>query len=315
MIFHNSQKKNFTSLSNEMLRNKSISLKAKGLLAQLLSHTESWKVTIKSLCAYNKEGREAIENAIKELMAEGYMIQNKFRDDLGKFDVEYFVSDNKSDLTDAGFPQRIIRSGLSAADNPLRSIHYNKNINQEYQIRIQSSLEKYYFELQDVGLKLSYIEALFTMIDDDDYEFVFERLDEILEKSKHADKRTAYVATSLENLKEEMKSKDHKKQKEESRKKEEKKRRRGEQEKKRAEMMRRGEKIYKTMKKEDREAECEEIFEELSEFEKKRLEIFGKDVEILPETLKNSIYVKICEKLGDKYAYVRLRRDKEGLEG
>jgi len=144
MIFHNRQKKNFTSLANAMLRNKEMSLRAKGLLAQLLSHTESWKITIKSLCIYNKEGRKAIESAIKELIEAGYMIQRKCRDERGKFDVEYYVSDRKSDLTDVPFPPRHDQRGASDAEKVQRSIHYIKNINQEDQQRILSSLEQFF---------------------------------------------------------------------------------------------------------------------------------------------------------------------------
>lgn len=298
MIFHNRQKRNFTTLANAMLRNKSMSLKAKGLLAQLLSHTETWKITIKSLCMFNKEGRDAIENAIKELIIEGYMRQVKFRDEKGKFDVEYYVSDNKSDLTDAGFPQRTDQDGFSETDNPQRTYHINKNINQEEQKRILSSLEKYFGEMQSAGLSLSYIEKFFDVIDDDDYDFVFERIKEILEKSKGAGKRAAYLATSLENLKEEMRSEEYRSKKSEVRKKKEVRERRARSEELRADMLIRGREIYKKMKSEERKESYEDIFKGLDEVEKKRLEIFGTDVETLPETLRNTIFIKICEKYG-----------------
>jgi len=277
-----------------------MSLKAKGLLAQLLSHTETWKITIKSLCNYNKEGKDSIENAIKELIAAGYILQVKYRNEKGLYDVEYYVSDNKSDLTEADFPQRSNRDGFSATDNPPRSIHINKNINQEEQKRTLSSMEKYFIGLQDVGLRLSYVKEFFKSIDDDDYEFVFERLKEILEKSKDAKKRAAYIATSLENLKEEMDSEGYRKQKSESRRKEDERRKRGEKENEQKEMMRRGKEIYNKMKIEERIEKCEDIFMELDENEQKRLEIFGKDVETLPETLRNTIYVELFKKYHEK---------------
>lgn len=298
MIFHNRQKSNFTTLANSMLRNKNLSLKAKGLLAQLLSHTEMWKITIKSLCMYNKEGRKAIESAIRELIVEGYLIQRKYRDEGGKYDVEYYVSDRKSDLTDVPFPPRLDRCGLSDAENVQWTIHINKKINQEEQKRILSSIEHFYGELQSAGLKLSYIEKFFDGIDDD-YEFVFERLKEILEKSKGANKRAAYLATSLENLKEEMNSIEHRSKKEEVKRKEEERERRAKSEERRADMLKMGREIYKKMKIEERKEKCEDIFAELDEVEKKRLEIFGTDVETLPETLRNTIFIKLYEKFSE----------------
>jgi hypothetical protein len=276
-----------------------MSLKAKGLLAQLLSHTESWKITIKSLCMYNKEGRKAIEGAIRELIVEGYLIQRKYRDEGGKYDVEYYVSDRKSDLTDVPFPPRLDRCGLSDAENVQRSIHINKNINQEEQKRILSSMEQFFIGMQDAGVRMSYLKEFFKSIDDDDYEFVFERLKEILEKSKCAEKRAAYIATSLENLKEEMKSAEYRKQKSEIRRKEKERTRREEKEKERKEMMIRGKEIYDKLKIEERKEKCEDIFVELDENEKKRLEIFGKNVETLPETLRNTIFIKLYEKFNE----------------
>ena len=58
-------------MSNHHLRNKERSLKAKGLLAQMLSLPEDWDYTLKGLSLINREKIDAIREAIKELERAG----------------------------------------------------------------------------------------------------------------------------------------------------------------------------------------------------------------------------------------------------
>lgn len=63
---------NYTTISNVFLRDKELSLKAKGLLATILSLPENWDFSIKGICATIKEGTTAIYSAIDELKERGY---------------------------------------------------------------------------------------------------------------------------------------------------------------------------------------------------------------------------------------------------
>lgn len=63
---------NYTTISNIFLRDKNISLKAKGLLATVLSLPETWDFSIKGICATIKEGTTAVYSAIDELKECGY---------------------------------------------------------------------------------------------------------------------------------------------------------------------------------------------------------------------------------------------------
>lgn len=65
--------KDFTVMSNYHFRDKRISLKAKGLLSQILSLPEGWNYSITGLASINKENETAIETALKELRKFGYV--------------------------------------------------------------------------------------------------------------------------------------------------------------------------------------------------------------------------------------------------
>lgn len=64
--------RDFTTISNVFLRDKNLSIKAKGFLAVVMSLPEDWDFTINGICAVLKEGRTAIYSAISELKANGY---------------------------------------------------------------------------------------------------------------------------------------------------------------------------------------------------------------------------------------------------
>ena len=63
-VFRVEKTKGYTVMSNHHLRNHTLSLKAKGLLSQMLSLPEDWDYTLQGLAQINKESIDAIENGI-----------------------------------------------------------------------------------------------------------------------------------------------------------------------------------------------------------------------------------------------------------
>lgn len=63
---------NYVSMGRFHLKDKRISLKAKGLMSVVLSLSPNWNYSIKGLCAICKESQTAVTNAIKELQDYGY---------------------------------------------------------------------------------------------------------------------------------------------------------------------------------------------------------------------------------------------------
>lgn len=90
-VFRVNANKNYTIMSNVHFRDKSLSLKAKGLLSQMLSLPENWDYTVAGLCAINKESKSAIQAALKELEDSGYLIRTRTQDDKGRFDYVYDI--------------------------------------------------------------------------------------------------------------------------------------------------------------------------------------------------------------------------------
>ena len=79
-------------MSNHHLRNKELSLKAKGLLSQMLSLPEDWDYTLAGLSYINRESIDAIRTAVWELEKAGYITRRQGRDEKGKMTaIEYTI--------------------------------------------------------------------------------------------------------------------------------------------------------------------------------------------------------------------------------
>ena len=89
-IFRVEKVKDYTTISNYHLRDKNLSLKAKGLLTLILALPEDWNFTIRGLSAICKEGAESIGTALKELEKGGYLVRKRVRGADGRMsDTEY----------------------------------------------------------------------------------------------------------------------------------------------------------------------------------------------------------------------------------
>ena len=91
-VFSVEKNRNYTVMSNHHLRNKTLTLKAKGLLSQMLSLPDAWDYTLAGLSHINRESVEAIRTAVLELETAGYVIRRQTRDDKGKMgNIEYTI--------------------------------------------------------------------------------------------------------------------------------------------------------------------------------------------------------------------------------
>lgn len=66
--------KNYTVMSNTHLRDKNLSLKAKGLLSVMLSLPDNWDYSIAGLVAICKENETAVKSALSELKDNNYVM-------------------------------------------------------------------------------------------------------------------------------------------------------------------------------------------------------------------------------------------------
>ena len=83
-LFDVEQVKGYTITPNFHQRDKTISLKAKGLLSQMFSLPNDWDYTLKGLAHINLDGIDAIRTAIRELEKAGYIRRTRIRDENGR---------------------------------------------------------------------------------------------------------------------------------------------------------------------------------------------------------------------------------------
>lgn len=109
----------FTQISNEVLERPDMSLKAKGLLAYLLSKPDGWEFTIGSVTKWcGSDGKDSVRSGLSELESLGYLTIGEEQRESGKYvGGDWTVSDRPHDgcgETVAGKPLRENRCGKPA---------------------------------------------------------------------------------------------------------------------------------------------------------------------------------------------------------
>ena len=79
------RKNPYVILDKTFITDKHLSLKARGLLAYLLSLPESWEIHIRELSRHFPDGKHAISTALKELRQNRYVVHQRYRDSSGVY--------------------------------------------------------------------------------------------------------------------------------------------------------------------------------------------------------------------------------------
>ena len=111
-VFRVEKNSGYTVMSNHHLRNRALSLKAKGLLSQMLSLPEDWDYTLQGLARINRESIDAIRQAIRELEQAGYIQRSRERDKKGRL--------RGSDYVIFELPQPVPASVSPTLENPMQ---------------------------------------------------------------------------------------------------------------------------------------------------------------------------------------------------
>ena len=131
VVFRVVKTKNYTMMSNQHLKDKRLTLKAKGLMSVMLSLPENWDYTLRGLSAISKEGVDAISEAVKELERSGYVIRNRKRDERGRLSgTEYLIYEdchmNSQPAQDAPKPEKPKREN-PRLENPVQEKPVQEN--------------------------------------------------------------------------------------------------------------------------------------------------------------------------------------------
>ncbi|MBE6016330.1 MAG: helix-turn-helix domain-containing protein [Lachnospiraceae bacterium] len=129
-VLKNKTQRNFTMISNNILRDKDLSMKDRGVLCTICSLPDGWDFSIAGLSAIVPDGIDSIRQSVIHLEEYGYIERTKTRGPDGKFisEIEVFSErrtpknspcgksrDGKSNTVN---PSRINRHGSSVTDNP-----------------------------------------------------------------------------------------------------------------------------------------------------------------------------------------------------
>ena len=79
----------FTMVANEVLYNKNLSFKAKGLYAYLFSKPDTWDFSGDRIIMETVDGRKAIFSALKELEKQGYLFRNRSPSGKMEYNLKY----------------------------------------------------------------------------------------------------------------------------------------------------------------------------------------------------------------------------------
>lgn len=91
-VFRVEKSTSYSVISNYHFKEKNMSLKAKGLLSEMLSLTESWDYSSRGLAAINKEGKNSINRILQELEEFGYLKRKPIKSEDGQIiDWEYTI--------------------------------------------------------------------------------------------------------------------------------------------------------------------------------------------------------------------------------
>ena len=136
-VFRVERNSGYTVMSNHHLRNKELTLEAKGLLSQMLSLPEDWDYTLAGLSHINRESIDAIRTAVWELEKAGYILRRQGRDEKGKMTaIEYTIYEQPQPMLENPIP------GKPMLENPTTDNPTSENPTQLNKDRSRTNLSK-----------------------------------------------------------------------------------------------------------------------------------------------------------------------------
>ena len=91
-VFRIKKNKNYTAMSNIHLRDKTISMKAKGILSVILSLPDDWNYSVRGLAKISRESESSIASGLRELEKAGYLVRKQSHTADGRMgNIEYII--------------------------------------------------------------------------------------------------------------------------------------------------------------------------------------------------------------------------------
>lgn len=111
----------YTNVSNKVVRDASLSWKARGIFLYLWSQSDNWNFYVSEIERHSVDGRESLQNGLKELETAGYLVRSVKFDEVKKIKgMEWILSDFPSNGKPVGRESR-------PRENPSLRTTNNKN--------------------------------------------------------------------------------------------------------------------------------------------------------------------------------------------
>lgn len=144
MVFRVHKNKNYTTMSNYHLRDKKLSLKAKGLLSWMLSNNDDWDYSIAGIVACCKEGETAITSTLKELQEFGYVKITKHMPSIedNKIHYSYDIYEKPQDIENQVLENQVLENQVQRNTNIRNTNIRNKSISKDIDTDFQFGTKK-----------------------------------------------------------------------------------------------------------------------------------------------------------------------------
>ena len=152
--------KDYTVMSNHHLKDKQLSLKAKGLLSTILSLPDEWNYTVGGLVSICLEGESAVNSALKELKKSGYLKVDKIlpnKENGGKYEYIYNIYEQPKESQGIENQPLYKYTDLSKTD---LSNTYTANTHKKKKERKPSGYDEILSAVTDEELKSLYYEYI-----------------------------------------------------------------------------------------------------------------------------------------------------------
>lgn len=199
--------KDYTIMSNYHFKEKDMSLKAKGLLSQMLSLPENWDYSIAGLVAINKENESAIKSTLNELKEFGYLKITKLmpnETDTGR--IEYVYDIYEKPQKQEGKKQEVENLGVEFQQVE-NQVQYNTN-NKILNNKINNNIKEKNIKKEKYGIygriKLTADEYL-RLVNEYGEDFIkkqIELLDEYVESNNNKNKYSNFNLVLRKSIRE-----------------------------------------------------------------------------------------------------------------
>ncbi len=149
-------RRRWTSVSNGLIEDGSISFRARGLLVWLLSKPDGWSVRSDAIAASSTEGRDAVRTALRELEAAGYIKREKARDEAGRWVTFSNIYETPEPGNPAPDSRPSVSQALSTKDGEASTEQQSSSLRSEEDSTPEHRVAKEYWEwftAENDGLK------------------------------------------------------------------------------------------------------------------------------------------------------------------